>query len=310
LNLIGHDPKVDRKKAQRGIYELALHVFSNGYRWDEDMDPHIWSGDEEPPWLTPEETDSYIICYPLEHRDLHRHFARLEGDDEEIIGFANKYGLLGHPVYLREQGKRLRLREGLTDGEPLAFWQKELVRMKNLLELWDIVRENERKLQKEVKRSESELGVGFVWKGAYYEVLSSLEWMPQVSLKDDKDIIGLVRYYIVKEINESLMSHCGPRLIENDGKCDVYMAPDCLLSAMYLLFAEELEGFDPKVHRVHYPKKKCKNPECRRAFSDRANKQFCSTSCKRHVRYLRRRARENAASKAQSGRRTVTRGQP
>jgi hypothetical protein len=144
----------------------------------------------------------------------------------------------------------------------------------------------------EISRQDSKDELGFIWKGKYYKILSSRDWMPLIRLKEGEFCRRLVRYYIVNKINESLAGHCSPRLIEKGEKCDMYMAPDCLLSAMYLLFAEELERFDPENDNARYPRRVCKTRGCYKPVNPYTREHYCNPGCKRHAKYLRRKARE------------------
>ena len=97
---------------------------------------------EEPePWLVPHEKNEGSVNQfiannypPFLKPTLHRTFIHLY-DEKFILQFANKYGLLEEPkTMLVPSGGG-----GLSLGESLKVWEKEIADMGGLLTIWDLV---------------------------------------------------------------------------------------------------------------------------------------------------------------------------
>lgn len=97
--------------------------------------------DEEGPWLTTKEPQflpqPYHLVSPYNrcrnNPGLHRRFARCSLESDKILLFANRFGRLGHGPDAPKDRQR--------STESLAFWQAEILTMRAMLELWDLVRE-------------------------------------------------------------------------------------------------------------------------------------------------------------------------
>ena len=88
------------------------------------------------------------------------------------------------------------------------------------------------------------------------------------------DVVEPARYYLCARINERLAGHVKPTLMPFM-HMDILMFPDCLLTAMYVLFAMEVSG-------KTRPAIMCRG--CERYFiPEHASQIFCEATCrKRH----------------------------
>jgi len=98
------------------------------------------------------------------------------------------------------------------------------------------------------------------------------------------DYAGAATFVLGTEITQAIRGHVHV-LVDALGHSQMRHAPDCLLAAAYLGFANEVAARSrrPRIRR-------CRNPECERGgtFHGRSNRIYCSRECKDHVEYLRR----------------------
>ena len=98
------------------------------------------------PWLV-KRSGAFVRQYPpLAVTNLLRRFARLKPTHESILTFANKYGFLGHSLWLGDpqlSGKQTQI-DDIPVGESLNFWQAEIEQMAQLMALWELVKHNRR----------------------------------------------------------------------------------------------------------------------------------------------------------------------
>jgi len=116
-----------------------------------------------------------------------------------------------------------------------------------LVKLWDLVRdERDEPLSKIILWQKQPLSVRFEWKLSYgkrmhliaTELLANEELLTQWKYKD---VFGPARYFLCDQINKQLKGHVSPGILPFlDG--EIYMFPDCLRSAMYVLLALEVSG--------------------------------------------------------------------
>ena len=237
---------------KKGTFAFLRAVPLEGYHWDEDLRPApglIELGEKEnlgSPWLV--SPLGYKVAAqqyaPFQKSDLFRHFSRLLPNPKNIKRFADKYGWLGHTVpliYPDRSGQETQL------GESLQFWRQEIEEIAMLVKLWDLVRdEREEPLSKIILWQKQPLAVRFEWrlpngKRAHLiatELLANGELLTQWKYRD---VIGPARYFLCDQINKRLKGHVNPGILPFlDG--EIYMFPDCLRSAMYVLLALEVSG--------------------------------------------------------------------
>jgi hypothetical protein len=215
-----------------------------------------------PPWLVPkgEMLQRYA---PLKIRVLHRKFAQLT-DESSMRKFADHYGLLGDSVSLAPPGGGT-----LVYGESLELWHRESSDLGILLAIWDMV----------WNQDAGKLGQIIVWPSNNTVILqmkarfdgksktwTTLKYGDGKPAKDTRvfemrlasrgkaqvnpdlldrwkmgDSIEPARYYVCMKVNQHLKGHISPQVLpffENK----VYLIPDSLLSAMWLMLFDEITG--------------------------------------------------------------------
>jgi len=220
----------------------------------------------EGPWLAVGYTPSHMYT-PLSIPGLHRRFARLDDNSEKALGrFACRFGLLGHGAYALSFGEG----EPEVNGriESIGYWRNEIAAMQRLVKIWDLIKRKEAgKLGKWVKwrtvvhpvegwtrqtvfwddekieESENEAGILIIARSGERMELATEGHPEMASLTNWKvgDILGPAYLYLCMKINERLRGHVTSSLTPFV-RGDIISWPDCLLSAMYVLFAFEVSG--------------------------------------------------------------------
>lgn len=251
--------------------------------------------DEESPWLV-SSGDIARQYAPLSKPTLHREFASLYSD-ESIIEFANRYGLLGqYDVSLFPPP-----RGSMELGESINRWKYESRDIGILLYIWDLVRDEKvGKLSHLISWLDGVLigykyeydenaniwqalpppvnnapvpGVAFSWIANQHQHVELLDRWQRGAL------IEPAKYYICREINERLRGHVAPQIFPFMSN-RVYLYPDSLLAAMWVMFLFEILG-DIKPRRCDVCGKwQVQNLE-RKSF-------YCSSACRQEA-YRRRR---------------------
>lgn len=282
-----------------GPFAALCRVPLTGYRWDAGLrrppPAEPWENDGrdqgDAPWLVgPAHGEPYDARQyaPLAIPNLHRRFAALQPTPERIKKFADRHGMLGHGTALVAPDTSA---QPLRSGESFTFWATEIERMAHLLAVWDLVR----------RRAAGKLGQLVVWRAASSSSASvSVTWRGQNGalrtvwlarrgvLGDELlarwrpgDVIEPARYYICRAINEQLHGHVSPAVLPfRDG--DIFLIPDCLLGAVYVLFALEVSG-------KQRPAIVCRG--CGRYFIPTHGLQhYCDDRCRKRRYYQRHKA--------------------
>lgn len=198
--------------------------------------------------LIPKPADRARYYLPLQDEPgLFKTFAELEPDEEGVLAFANKYGLLGIAAPLPVSIS------GVVElsAETMSSWLDQVEAMRRLLRLLDCIQSsNKRELAKRVTWDAD--GVSVHWTsvlgGAKYEshhILATNEIHPERLARFSRgDLIQPALLYLQIEINKEMKKHPAPaRLLrERDGKLSVYCVPSSLISAMWLQFALAIDG--------------------------------------------------------------------
>lgn len=249
--------------------------------------------------------------YPLTDRGIHRKFAKLKAvDPEDILRFANRYGMLGHPELAYDPTLDV---QNPHPAERLTFWTYEIHKMLCLVSLWDWARDGNRgMLDRFVIWSDSPRRV-LVALGVSGDELrrdigdrvaqedrtfSPARWVVEegkakggagifarllakeggpgnhdalLAEWDFGDVIEPARYYVQLEVNDHLHGHVSPAVRPFEGDRMIIWA-DCLLGAIYLSFAAEISGLTTVA-------KVC--PQCGGLFTgQRGHKVYCSDKCR------------------------------
>ncbi len=220
-----------------------------------------------PPFLVP--NGEVRKVYPiLGNKLLHRNFAALGCNEHDILKFANKYGLLGRPLFLCPLGGG-----AVVFGESLPVWEDRIKTFGRLLAIWDLVR----------AKQAGKLGQIVIWP-RLNQVLVSAYWVrkggdytfyPGSKYRDFEafrsslaphnvecgfesqmlanknpellqrwrqgDVIEPALYYVCSEVNKNLDSQFSFKILPFVHK-EIYTQPKTLEGAMWLMFAKEVNG--------------------------------------------------------------------
>jgi len=241
---------------------------------------------------------SYVVTnqplgniYPsLTNKLLHRNFAKLNpNSNNDIIRFANKYGLLTGPigVYPSGGGKQQFW------GEPLSLWEKEIKDCGILLKIWEMIQ----------NKDAGKLGQIILWRNvpnvavfaSFYSKRNKNNYMftpgsskPTTPMRFEFKILADNRvnshllerwqfgkviepalFYLRSEINEHLKGQFGFQLWAFDDELSI--VPNNLKAAIWLMFAYEI------IDKV----KPAQCPLCMEWFEkDDKRRNYCSNACK------------------------------
>ncbi len=266
------------------------------------------------PYLVPQ-TDTVHPRYPLGHAMLHRAFASLEGERAILEfanewGFLGHY-VFSWEQTGESQGERIQFARSWP-VESLAVWRSEIKKMRPLLEMWDTVRPRPGSKIPVSLAASRYVAWG---RGQSLQIrYPSAKDSPEESLRRAKaggyvaghtlihpalpesaallqhmapgEQIEPVSYYVYRAVNERLAGehyaanptgrdpHVYPAVLPYRNR-DVMMVADCLISALYCLFAIELTGKQP----TEPTDRKC--PMCGNQFKIKSRAAItCSEACR------------------------------
>ena len=286
-----------QKMVRAGMVQLCA-VPAAGYLWQDDLVLSPLSDNDflkathpaahpvfcQNPWLIPDRSiDARRQYAPFAVQNLHRKFAALteKASLDAIKDFADRWGSLGHEVNLYKKDKH-----PLTYGLSLRYWRFEIGTFANLIELWDIVKDElDNKLRGCVTWEKNPRQVRFKYKSTRFEysradVLDNLEY---------GDSIGPVRFYVHDAINKRMRGHISPYILPFVDS-NIYFSPDCLLSSLYAQLAFEVSGYPTEGH----PPIICKGCKKTVPVSDGYTK-YCSPSCRERTKKRKQRAKKREA---------------
>lgn len=259
-----------------GSYLFRWAVAEEGYEFNSSL--KITPGfpelpkriDQQPLWLIPRSNSGWIYS-PLLNHTLHRDFAKLGNDQNAILQFANKYGLLGTQRVLLAPAAGGKI----VGGESLERWQDDIASMGCTLAIWDAVNwQSEEQLKDIINWSDQRVDLGVWWDlnngryrllpgnrygtledftkslptgtlwGKISETLASRKPENSPNLLDEwkpGDVFAPAYYYVCKEINGRLRLHAHPQVLPLR-RSEIYIVPDNLLTSMWLLFMWEISG--------------------------------------------------------------------
>ncbi len=233
---------------------------------------------------------------PDRNQSLYRTFAALDTRNEQsIVRFANRYGLLG---LCRSTHERLlyhtcvvHVREGQADGESLLDWQNAVLDMKRAVRLWDLLSLPANNPRERAER-DSQLHKCIVWQGDTAVVYKDADRSDLIAVEMDKGRhfnIGIfdqsssgycttgnslkpAMWYLQLYINERITG-IGPRLLWTPGNRknpQFYDFASTLLAAMWYQLG--LEIVEPERRKQAYCAVCHKKFPCeRRSAQDRSN---------------------------------------
>lgn len=315
------------------VYSFTWNIVETGFGWVQARVMEDNTGlAEKPEWVLASgsaigHTIMTIRPYaPLtEFPGLYRTFAEVPfADRNAILAFANKYGDLGIGRYVVPADPPPPAGPmPLMGGEKHKDWAQAIERMRQAVMIWDwFMGRDTANLARYIRWSDAEYEEdGRTPKkaaGWYYDSQPHLPRsqvaapyrtyeviQPVLDLFKPRDVLTPASFLVQRWINDQLTEHAAPHLVYHVdyGKRVIQIAPDSLLTAMWLQFARAIEG--NKEFRA------CK--ECgrwievshRQADGRTKRREFCSDACKSKD-YRKRRdiaAKEAAAKPATPKRR-------
>ena len=190
------------------------------------------------------QTTGYKPVKPLdENATLFLEFAELDYSEENMIEFANRYGLL-----IQEHRLQLPMSDQSFSGDSLSTWKKEHRDLKNAVQIWEWLRTNDKeKLNLLIKWSEDNETVRYFIGSNSMGILFSVNppirpyLLPRCK---PGDVIFPTRLLLQKIINDKLGEYpVSPRLLLDDNnELKQYLVPSSLLSAMWYQFYQAVTG--------------------------------------------------------------------
>jgi hypothetical protein len=248
------------------IFDFSWPVHEAGYKWGECV-PGTYDPEEEG-WywpLVPVDPHGCARRYePLrQHGALFRTFAEVDTNlwaSKGIVAFANTYGLLGRPPagYRLQASKELKAPGSLIDDWDLVWvWWKAIREMRDLVQLWDLLRARDHTQLKYYVRWEGDKvvydnhpelppgslvsrdGLRSVWVIASRE--ERQDWFEYFT---PGDVITPAYYHLMASINVWLQGLADPRLRwdEKQGRPVSKIVPSSLLGALWLQFHQAVAG--------------------------------------------------------------------
>jgi hypothetical protein len=218
--------------------------------------------------------------YPLEESGLFLQFAGVSSDPNELLAFANQFGLLGGPLSTTvercdQNGKKqIALRESVED------WTTEIQHMRSLVELWKAIRASE------VALIRKHLPVAWMlWQS---EPTTAESLILRLDAIERAGTISELRDAADVSLKKAIERKLEGRLSFVFSLGGLVPQPDSLLGAIWIQFAQAVAK--AKQYR------QCE--DCRKWFElspqvARTNRVFCSTACRsRAYRKRQDKARE------------------
>ena len=199
--------------------------------------------------------------------------AQLKPEQDQILEFANQYGMLTGGVWLDLDGVDVY-------GEPLELWTAAIADLSVAHGLWDLLKSG----------ATSKLGQYIKWRDASgvrfaYADRRGGRWIATRETNLDLlqtfrpgDLIGPAWHQLQYMVNEKLEGAVSARLLWNSShtRLGLYQVPNDLISALWLQFARALDG-----DREYVQCEECRNWfEVSSPDGGRKDKRFCGTACR------------------------------
>ena len=297
-------------------------VLEDGYQWVEavvlpslDPDPRLIEH-PAPIWALTDgelisqiEMRSILPYEPLvDETGLFRNFAEVEPTREGILAFANRYGMLsgmrgGHTqtlIYQPAWGP-FDPDKTVSYGETLVTWQSQIQQMKQAVDLWDWAQSDDHARLASVIVWDAS-GAWHVASGPVGDESRSLVVNRRNAGRGDSradrvrepNLRTPALYRVQDIINNHLdnfANHLTERLDLNPAtdEFDFSPVPDSLIAALWLQFAEAVKG-----NKTYDRCEVCGKWFERNTKTGRANRRYCSDTCRRKA-YWQRRARQGTS---------------
>lgn len=224
---------------------------------------------------------------------LHRQFAKVPLDElgKGVLSFASKYGFLGREtLVLKQNGSRTG-----HLGETLEQWREEIIIVRVLLHVYDLLREEKRSefsrwLELGSTARLSAIAIRSLYDmGPLPEALEVTAWIdPEgAPLTDRIAVERRALWTLLEQTLNFLISDGVSPAIELERGGQVFLNPRDLLGAIHTHLAMEIMGRTP-------PPIACKG--CGSFFpAEHARREFCSPACRqKHYRNNKRAGAPNA----------------
>jgi hypothetical protein len=153
---------------------------------------------------------------------------------EDILGFANKYGWLGVPG---TDGPLTTDSRSVIFPESVADWGYEIAMMKSTVMVWEAIRKANHKYLRSVihwKKSPKRI----LFKDFFYTGKIE-DTRPDGSKVKYGELNWPAHHYIQDRINNALRDNVAPRILwDESNELKLYHVPKTLLGAMWLQFAD------------------------------------------------------------------------
>ncbi len=202
---------------------------------------------------------------------LHRTFCGIE-DDAGIIEFASSHGFLGFTRWqrMRRQGSSTRMLV-----ESLPRWRRELSEMKRLMHLWQLILNKRTSLLAALMSLEDD-GLYISLAKRRDKIAGTDSDLVRKWQRRGEQPLKAALLYLSSSINSKIRSNVYPEALPAY-KRSVYLMPEGLLSAMWLMFLWEVIG--------EVRPRRC--PGCDSWFeSRRSTRRTCSDRCRKKVSRL------------------------
>lgn len=225
--------------------------------------------------------------------DLFLKFASVDPDaDQEMLRFANSYGLLGGgPRWIAPEPKRKGTETTAVTGELRSHWQEHLHGMKAAVTLWRAIEGEDSSVLAGCIRWRSRDHVTYDWPSS-----SELNtpWSTHATIAAPEinshllerfqygDVLKPARLYLQEVVNRSLAKLVAPQLLwkaPDRNEMGLYMVPNNLIGCLWLQLADAIAGFQK--FRL------CENESCRKPMlvaaegsGYRTNRKTCSNACR------------------------------
>jgi len=242
-----------------------------------------------------------------EESALFQEFAGLQVTETAIQEFATRYGMLGGGAGISVADAKSRL----IQGETLEGWHLEIIIMRDLVRLWTLTRQGDSGSLKTYIHWRGENAVRYGSCGSDPEParlpswpeLPISAWIASRQLRPDLlerftpfDTLQPARWYLQSAVNQKLAEHAiAPRLLWNTGysALGLHFVPNNLIGALWVQFAKAIEG-SKRYQQCGY---------CRTWFeaggnrTARADKKFCSGTCKANAHLVKKDQARRMASR-------------
>ncbi len=226
--------------------------------------------DEASPFIVCKTTGKRYYAPLRKNPVLHRMFCNIT-DDSGILKFAATYGLLGFTRFhdIRRRDRQLRIKLLVESAQR---WRYELSEMKRLIYLWDILKNRRYSLLAALMTREED-GIYIILNKRRDLIATADSDLGRRWVQFGEQPQEAALLYLTNCINVKIRGGIYPRALPTYKK-RLYLFPDNLLTAMWLMFLWEVIG----------EVRPCLCPGCNNWFDPmRSTRKTCSDRCRKRV---------------------------